>query len=320
MVAAALADGSRLVRIVVLKPLANEMLRTLSQTLAGLVGRMVYHMPFSRATKLGPETPQHLMQLYEDCMQQGGVLLTLPEHLNSFRLMGNDSLSAGKTQIANDLLRVQKWLDHNCHDVMDESDELLKPAYELVYTNGQPRLLSGAPDRWTLVLDILPLVASSAAIISTSHPKDIEYEPRAPGAFPHVRVLTGKGASLLTKHMIQDIVEGKLPGLPLGHCSTRIASTVLSFFGHVDVNDENIKVLSKHFADARQLDKLYLVRGLIAFRILEFALRKRWLVNYGLDRSRCLSAVPYRAKSTPATSAEFAQPETMIVLTALSYY
>jgi hypothetical protein len=49
MVAAALADGSRLVRIVVAKPQSKQMLHTLTRALGGLLGRQVRTLPlFSR--------------------------------------------------------------------------------------------------------------------------------------------------------------------------------------------------------------------------------------------------------------------------------
>ncbi|KAI9781455.1 MAG: hypothetical protein M1816_002376 [Peltula sp. TS41687] len=66
---------------------------------------------------------------------------------------------------------------------------------------------------------------------------------------------------------------------------------------------------------------LFLLRGLIAGEILIFALKhKRWQVNYGLHPTQTMAAVPYRAKDSPATRAEFAQPDVTIALTCLSYY
>ena len=56
MVVTALATGSSLVRVIVLKPLANEMLRILSRSLSGLVGRAVYFLPISRQTTLTETT------------------------------------------------------------------------------------------------------------------------------------------------------------------------------------------------------------------------------------------------------------------------
>ncbi|KAK5211702.1 hypothetical protein LTR41_003163 [Exophiala xenobiotica] len=319
MVVTALANGSHLVRVVVLKPLANEMLRQLSRSLAGLCGRPVYYLPFSRSTVLTSETPHQLLDLYQECCQEEGVLLSLPEHQNSFRLVGADCLTGGDPRLAAELIRVQKWLDWNSRDILDESDELLKPGYELVYTNGEASILSGAPDRWVVALEILALLQDVAAELHHQLPEGIEYEIRGPGAFPHVRILNDDGAEALTGRIVRAIVEGKLPSLPLGHCNVEVLQAIGSFLHDMDVDDTAYEKIRKHFQDSAQLNTLYVVRGLISHQILSHALRKRWLVNYGLDRSRCLSAVPYRAKSIPSPSAEFAQPEMMIVLTALSW-
>lgn len=319
MVVTALATGSHLVRVVVLKSLANEMLRLLSSSLAGLVGRTVYHLPFSRQTHLSHETPALLMGLFEECRQSSGVLLTLPEHLNSFRLIGSDKLGIDKP-LSVKLIRVQKWLDCNTRDILDESDELLKPAYELVYTNGEANVLSGAPDRWTVALELLALVQRNALALHRACPSGIELERRTPASFPHIRVLNDEGGRLLVDRLADEVFAGKLPGLPLGHCDEATKAALYMFIQQAEVGSAEFELITNHFHDSPQLDLLYVVRGLLSQGILTHALRKRWLVNYGLDRTRCDAAVPYRAKSIPSPSAEFAQPETLILLTALSFY
>jgi len=320
MIVTALANGENLLRVVVLKPLANEMLRALSYSLAGLVGRTVYHLPFSRKTDLNSTIPGKLMRLYQECKDSKGVLLTQPEHLNSFRIIGNDKLTSKDSSLATELLGIQKWLDRNARDVLDESDELLKPSYELVYTNGEPKVLSGAPDRWCMTQEILSSIQRHAPKVYAEFPHGIEYETKKPGAFPHVRILDEAGARVLMAHVIHDISTGKVAGISLGHCNSAILQAVIEFISERDVGDAAHNAVVKHFQSSPQLDSLYLLRGLIATKIIQSALHKRWLVNYGLDRSRCRSAVPYRHKFVPSVSAEFAQPETMIVLTALSYY
>ncbi|KAL2413203.1 hypothetical protein ABEF95_002207 [Exophiala dermatitidis] len=319
MVVTALATGSHLVRVVVLKPLANEMLRLLSSSLADMVGRSVYHLPFSRQTKLVEETPNLLMGRFEECRRSGGVLLTLPEHLNSFRLIGTDKLVTDKS-LSVGLIQVQKWLDQHTRDILDESDELLKPVYELVYTNGEANVLSGAPDRWFIALDILALVQRNARALHAACPSGIELESRGPACFPHFRVLNDEGARLLNHCLTQDIVARKLPSLPLGQCGPATLTALSSFLHELETDPADFDLVSKHFQGSTQLDLLYVARGLLSHQVLTHALRKRWLVNYGLDRTRCLAAVPYRAKSVPSPSAEFAQPETVILLTALSFY
>jgi len=51
IVAAKLADGCPLVRIVVAKPQAKQMTQMIISKLGGLLHRRVYYMPFSRANK-----------------------------------------------------------------------------------------------------------------------------------------------------------------------------------------------------------------------------------------------------------------------------
>lgn len=321
MVATALAGGSELVRIIVLKPLAQEMLRILSLSFAGLVGRSLYYLPFSRQTPLTAQTPRHLMNLYQECRQTKGILLTLPEYLNSFRLVGVDKLSDPDTrELATELIGVQQWLDSNSRDILDESDEICKPSYELVYTTGQASLLSGAPDRWNIALEILDLVQKNAKALHAKFPTAFEVESRGQGCFPHVRILNQVGANVMANLITQAISDGQVPTLSLGHCNPDVLEAVSAFILNMDVNEANLDLFMWHFKDSDKLGHLYIARGLISYQILSHVLGRRWKVHYGLDRTRTLSAVPYRAKATPSPSAEFAQPETAIVLTALSFY
>jgi hypothetical protein len=63
------------------------------------------------------------------------------------------------------------------------------------------------------------------------------------------------------------------------------------------------------------------LRGLFAYNVLHFVLTgKRWLVDYGVHPTRCLLAVPFKAKGVPSDSAMFGHPEVSLVLTCLSYY
>ncbi|EXJ60473.1 hypothetical protein A1O7_04626 [Cladophialophora yegresii CBS 114405] len=320
MVATALADGMSLVRVVVLKPLAQEMLRTMSLSLAGLVGRALYYLPFSRQTALTSDTPRLLKSLYDECRQKKGILLTLPEYLNSFRLVGLDKLASDTRALATELVRVQTWLDIHSRDILDESDELARPSYELVYTNGEANLLSGAPERWNVALEILDVVRKNAEGLRGRFPTAFEVESRGQGCFPHIRVLDDSGATPLASVVTQAIVDGYVPTLSLGHCNPHILEAVSAFILDIDVEDSQFQLLREHFQDAGRFDLLYVARGLVSRGILSHTLGKRWLVNYGLDRSRTLSAVLYRAKGFSSPSAEFAQPEAAILLTALSFY
>ena len=66
---------------------------------------------------------------------------------------------------------------------------------------------------------------------------------------------------------------------------------------------------------------ILLLRGFLGSGILLFVLgKKRWRVDYGLDLTRSLLAVPYRAKDVPTLRANFGHPDVAIVFTCLSYY
>ncbi|KAL2356430.1 hypothetical protein BJ546DRAFT_947666 [Cryomyces antarcticus] len=67
MVAAALANGKQLVRVVVLKPLLRQTEDLLAQRLGGLLNRRIYHTPFSRKTHLTTVVVQQLQTIFEEC-------------------------------------------------------------------------------------------------------------------------------------------------------------------------------------------------------------------------------------------------------------
>lgn len=124
LIAAALADGKQLLRIVVLRTLTRQMLDTITTRLSGLASRPVFFMPFSRKTIVDKSVVSQIRALQEDCLARHGVLVVQPEQLLSFRLMGIEKLTLGQN-IGLDLLEAQQWLDENCRDVLDECDEIL---------------------------------------------------------------------------------------------------------------------------------------------------------------------------------------------------
>ena len=151
LVAAALADGSRMVRILVLKSLSKQMTHIITRRLGGLVDRKIYYMPFSRGTAVDENTVCHIERMQKECKECGGALLAQPEHVLSFKLMGVEKLVSGQYKLASRLLAYRKWLERNCRDILDESDEILDVRFQLIYTLGTPRAMDGQPDRWHLI-------------------------------------------------------------------------------------------------------------------------------------------------------------------------
>ncbi|KAF8557885.1 hypothetical protein OG21DRAFT_1504871 [Imleria badia] len=93
IVAAALADGKQLVRVVVPKALTVQMFDLLVSRLGGLTNRPIYHLPFSRTHEYDHRGNiidlqiDDLQRLMSQCMAEHGILLVQPEHVVSLKLM-----------------------------------------------------------------------------------------------------------------------------------------------------------------------------------------------------------------------------------------
>lgn len=116
IVAAALADGKQLVRVIVPETLTVQMFDSLVARLGGLANRPIYHLPFSRT----PEYDEHgvvtsvqindLHKLMSQCMAERGILLVQPEHVMSLKLISmEEQIHKGKL-VANPLPKSQKTI------------------------------------------------------------------------------------------------------------------------------------------------------------------------------------------------------------------
>ncbi|KAI4225246.1 MAG: hypothetical protein L6R40_008378, partial [Gallowayella cf. fulva] len=321
-VAAALADGKKLVRVVVLKPLSTQMFHVLLKRLGGMLGRRIFHMPISRSIRLDVHKAKQIRNLCEECMRTGGVLLVQPEHLLSFELMGIERLLSGESELGNILIATQHWLEENSRDILDESDEILSVRFELVYTMGMQRAIELGPERWNIIEHVLGLVSRFVSSVLDMFPEGLEVGPVHPGSFPRIRILQPRAAYKLLEMVARGVCEAGLPGVPVWNLPQHIRAVLFRFLTDIDMDENSTKPLQNHVLAVESMRRsLLLLRGLIAGGVLAFALQqKRWRVNYGLDLSRTMLAVPYRAKDNPATRAEFSHPDAAIVLTCLSYY
>ncbi|KAL8627825.1 hypothetical protein Q9189_006473 [Teloschistes chrysophthalmus] len=322
LIASALADCTQLVRVVVLRSLTRQMQETLIQRLSGLPGRPVYFMPFSRKTTVNEPMMQQMHEMYSKCMADGGVVITQPEHMLSFKLIGCERFASGHRAVGTRLLDSQAWLDRNCRDVLDESDEILDVKFQLIYTLGAQRSMDGQPDRWLIMQSVFDAVENQAALLQPLYPTNLEVDKPTKASFPTIRMLSGEVRRLMISRVCQDILDSKIPGLVMTNLPIDIQAAATSFISDPEVAMIDCKAIESYCAeDEAFLKKLLLVRGLIAGDILLHVLHgKRWLVNYGLHPTRCLCAVPYRAKGVPAATAEFGHPDVAIALTCLSYY
>ncbi|GAM88641.1 hypothetical protein ANO11243_066750 [Dothideomycetidae sp. 11243] len=325
IVAAALADGSRLVRVVVAKPQSKQMLQMLISKLSGLCDRRIYQLPFSRSLVLTHNEAQTIHKIFTDCKRDGGILLVQPEHMLSFQLMAIESLIAGRAELGQQLLATQHMFDTRSRDIVDESDENFSVKFELIYTIGTQTCTELGADRWRLVQHILGLVASFAAQLATEMPDSIEVTKGAAGCFPRTRILRSDAEERLLSLVAARICDTGLPGLPIARQARDMRAALLEYISLRQPSADTIsKVESGGFWTESTKPGLLMVRGLIAEGVMAFVLRqKRWRVDYGLDPTRRPStrlALPYRAKDNPAPRSEFSHPDVVIMLTCLSYY
>lgn len=326
IIAAHLANGSRLVRVIVTKPQAKELHRILVTKLGGWLGKRVYYMPFSRSLRLTANDCISLDSIYRDCMKSGGVLLAQPEHILSQKLIGIECLLSRREEVGRVLLDTQRFLDRNTRDIVDESDENFSVKFELIYTMGTQRPIELSPDRWILIQKVLSLMARIVPQIQKSFPDSIEVNYHAEGCFPKTRILRQDALDSLLSQLSHEICNVGLPGFPVVHQQRSTRDAVLKYISTALLSPEQMTSVEQCSSFYTELTKgpLLLLRGLIAEGILGFIFeQKRWRVNYGLAPIRQPAtrlAVPYRAKDSPTPRSEFSHVDVVIVLTCLSYY
>ncbi|KAG0697966.1 hypothetical protein DFH29DRAFT_1082058 [Suillus ampliporus] len=304
LAAAALSDGHKLVRVIVLKSLSAQMFQLLVERLSGLAQRRIFYIPFSRALSINSSKVQIYRDLMQECMDTKGILVAQPDHILSFQLMAVDRQLHPQTEAAEDMLQTQLWLDNNTRDILDESDEILHVRYQLVYTVGLQRSLQGHPERWTTAQQVLSLVAKHAAWLMNEFPSRSEVSTHQDGVFPLVRVLHPTAGEELVQLIAQDIISGALENISFDQASLHVKQAVRQFIATEKISNTLYHLsgglLQTHHCLAPP-PSLAWTAGL-------------WYLG------RTMLAVPFRAKDMPSLRAEFGHPDVAVTLTCLSYY
>ncbi|KAF8121453.1 hypothetical protein EV363DRAFT_1364433 [Boletus edulis] len=221
------------------------------------------------------------------------------------------------------LMGIQRFLETHARDILDESDDVLRPQFQLIYTTGYQHPFEGSPDRWIISQQVLGLMKRHACLLSTPDSHTIQCYGGTSGSFPHVHILQAEGGERLISLIAQDVLDGRVSTLSF-HSDLGLRGAIRQFMLSKDIHPDTAKVVEKYARQSTSWGSLLLLRGLLAHKILLFALtQRRWRVDYGLDPTsppRTLLAIPYRAKDVPEKMAEFGHPDITILLTCLSYY
>ncbi|KAF4967332.1 hypothetical protein FSARC_5098 [Fusarium sarcochroum] len=325
IVATALGDRSKLVRVIVAKPQAKQMHQMLVSKLAGLLDRPVYLLPFSRDIRLDHSRACTIQRLMTRCMKEGGVLMVQPEHLLSFQLMELECQLSSQVQTADQMRKTRDFFDGSSRDIVDESDENFSVKFELIYTLGQQRPIEDSPGRWVVMQEVLGLIAKFAGKAKSEFPKSLEFDHRHSERYPRIRFLRPEAEQVILSRVATSICETGMSGFPIVRQPQRTRGLVHRYITHWELRPEDIQTVEESlFWDETTIGHILLLRGLFAGGILAFALgQKRWRVNYGVDPHRETGtklAVPFRAKDNPTPRSEFSHPDVVIALTCLSYY
>jgi hypothetical protein len=320
MVAAVLADGKSLLRLVVPKSLLLQTSQLLQSRLGGLLGREATHVPFSRRTPTNTATIQEYYRIHQNTQTSSGVMLALPEHILSFKLSGLQRLSDGFIPEAKEMINIQKWLACHARDVLDECDNILALRTQLIYPSGTQRTVDGHPHRWEVSESLLGRVELHLHTLASQYPQSIEVIWREQGGFPFVYFLRKDVEDELISWLVNDLHDERSPFLP-PECTLSQRLAVKQFISEAKVSSTVEKLIDKILPDKPYFRQtIYLLRGLLVHRILAMALKKRWNVQYGLHPRRDPIAVPYMAKGTPSDQAEWGHPDVAILLTCLAFY
>ncbi|KAJ8110852.1 hypothetical protein OPT61_g6407 [Boeremia exigua] len=321
MVAAVLANKQDLARIVVPRPLLLQSAQVLHAKLGNLVNRELIHIPFSRKTPAELPLMRVYRRLHLQMCDRGGIMITLPEHLLSFKLSGFQQLSDGHVEVSTAMVHFQDWLDGHARDVLDECDVSLAIRMQLIYPSGSQTSVDGHPFRWQLVQLLLHRTQNFITAVQSRFRNSVEVVNRLEGGFPLIYFLRKDAEDYLIELLVQDICKGNCPILPCADFPVEIRDDVASYISKSVVRSGVVRKLTLFFKDKPQLMKATnLLRGLFVYRILISSLKKRWNVQYGLHNTRAPIAVPYLAKGVPSVAAEWGHPDVAIILTCLSFY
>jgi hypothetical protein len=322
MVAAVLANGMDLARVVVPRALLLQSAQVMQAKLGGLVDRELMHLPFSRKTA----TTQSIVCLYGKMharlRDRRGVLIALPEHILSFKLSGLQQLCDEHIKEASSMIEIQRWLDKHTRDVLDECDVSLAIRTQLIYPSGTQMTVDGHPMRWQVTQAVLHLVKDFSSTVQSRYPRSIEIVRRGTDGFPLIYFLRKDAEDYLIELLVKIICKGQTPSIiPCAEYTAAMKQDIQAYISSPSVRSQATSRITGHFREKQALMRtVNLLRGLFVHRILIATLKKRWNVQYGLHPTRVPIAVPFLAKGVPSPTAEWGHPDMAITLTCLSFY
>ena len=300
-------NHGQLFRLTVLKQLLNTNYTSLVFKLGGILNRRVLMIPFSRDTKLESSQIDQLKLSLERLKERNGVLITVPEYRLSFELKGLEKGLQSQYELSRKFIELQDWMDTNCRDVLDESDEILHVRYQLIYTVGDQLSLDAASLRWTIPQRIFRLIKKHAKTFSCQFERESEFHEIPSlyqSEFPYFRLFDRNVFSEeFVPMLVQDILDGKAMDINIPY-KPEHRTLLERFMIQEEVSQKEMDQVRSLYEDTITWYELLIMRGLFSYQTLFHSLNKRWRVNYGVrENSTKLMAVPFRAKDVASERA-----------------
>ncbi|QDS69602.1 hypothetical protein FKW77_008638 [Venturia effusa] len=322
LLAATISDGTTLARVLVMKPLLRQSYEQLSSTLGRLINRRVCHLPFSRRTPISKDNIGLFMKTHKALAESGGVLVETSQQILSFKLAVQAHMRTSPP-FALQLAEIEENLSSIARDIVDESDEILDPKSQVVWTVGTKQQIEGHPNRWIIIIEVLGRLGTHAIRGREDSRHFYTITERQKGAFPSIRFLQDGASRDLINKIVDDVKLGLIPGLPFQFIHPGVQPLVVKFIKDLEIDQKTADSVAIALRFSPHIwQAVLLLRGLIAMGYLQFVLeQKRFFVDYGLaNLEQSLLVVPFRAKGIPDQSSQFGDKEVEILLTALAYY
>lgn len=232
------------------------------------------------------------------------------------------------------ILEVLKWLNENVRNILDESDAILQPKYQLIYTVGNQMPPSGGSKRWLIAQALLKRVPHHLKQLYMEYGKDhIEFDANyienghvfgspmvdyRSDVFTPCRILDANMFNLLKSALIDDFLQGRLD-IEFPEIVASMKKDLENILKNKIVDKTSFEIVNK--LSLSEQHTILILSGLLRFEVLKLILTKRWRVNYGVDENgRRRMAIPFKAKDIAAKMTEFGHPDVAISFTMLSYY
>lgn len=315
----------KLVRATVLSSLYATNAATWQHKLGGVLGRRVYPMLCRRDLKIGTAEAELMVDLCEYIRREKHVVVTVPEHRLSLEnkaleLASEESLHQDE-KASRALHRVLDLFNTHGRDFLDESDEILSPKYQLIYTLGAQQDFDGGRLRWAVHGAIFEALAHTADALQGEFSSDtieLLFRERRCTEYPGLRLLEAgdlaNAYAKITKLVLDFILSGETDvKVTLKADEMRVFKRCVAGLG-TGADVENLPPNEKLLA--------LTLRGVLDHGVLQLVLQKRWRVHYGAHPTSqsYLMAVPFRAKDVAADRTEFGHPDMMLMLTYAHYY